>query len=52
MGVLLNVFEDKAKLKNIFKENMGEYYDQYKSIYDISRSSQIQARLPYFIEVY
>jgi len=49
---LLDALENKSTTKSILKENMGKYYYQYKSLSDMSRTNTIQARLPYFIEVY
>ena len=49
---VLDAIESKTSSKNILKENMGKYYYQYKSLDDMSRTNTIQARVPYFIEVY
>ncbi|HIF14895.1 MAG TPA: signal peptide peptidase SppA, partial [Bacteroidetes bacterium] len=49
---VLDALENKTATKSILKENMGKYYYQYKSISDMSRTNTIQARVPYFIEVY
>ena len=49
---LLNAFEEKANIDNVLKENTGKYYEHFKSVYDISKSSKIQARIPYILEIY